>query len=162
RSVRLVHAGDAEKHTPRIADGRREAQPLHAQIRVTGNGHGRTWRGNGDFAERFCFHRNQSQARILYFALVVTVTFTLVESCVPSVTVKTLALPLLSAQEISTPAGTAPRPCATLCCAPLPVCTADKNCFCFDGYAPLKLGCGPLLWNSGALTGVFLTSTITF
>src|ERR1035438_2427770 len=93
RSVGLVHAGDAEKHTPRIADGRREAHPLHAQIRVTGNGHGRTRRGDGDLAERFCFHWNQSQARILYFALVVTVTFTLVASWVPSVTVKMLELP---------------------------------------------------------------------
>ena len=31
------------------------------------------------------------------------------------------------------PAGADPRPCAMLCCAPLPVCTADRNCFCFDG-----------------------------
>src|ERR1022692_735589 len=87
-----------------------------------------------DFAfMRLSRKRHQSQARILYFALVVTVTFTLVESCVPSVTVKTLALPLLSAQETNTPAGADPRPCAILCCAPLPVCTADRNCFCFDG-----------------------------
>jgi hypothetical protein len=39
----------------------------------------------------------------------------------------TLALPLLSAQETSTPEGTAPKPCAMLCCAPLPVCTADRS-----------------------------------
>jgi len=64
---------------------------------------------------------------------VVTVTFTLVASCVPSVTVSTFELPLLSVQEISTPAGTAPNPCAMFCDAPVPVWTAERNCFCFDG-----------------------------
>jgi len=52
RSVRLVHAGDAEEHTPRIADGRREAHPRHAQIRVTGkqgnNPGNRSGRWDGD------------------------------------------------------------------------------------------------------------------
>src|ERR1039458_3478509 len=126
RAVRLGHAGDAQENAARIADGRREAHPFDAQVRVSANRNWRAGRRDGDFAERFCFHRNQSQARILYLALLVTVTFTLVASCVPSVTVKTLALPLLSAQETSTPAGTARRPCATLCCAPLPVCKIGR------------------------------------
>src|SRR5579883_671735 len=46
--------------------------------------------------------------------------------------------------------------------APVPTCWLAKNCFWSDGYRPLNFGCGPLLWNSGALTGTFLTSTMRF
>src|SRR5271165_4130069 len=56
-----------------------------------------------------------SQARTLYLALDVTVTFTLVASWVPSVTVNVFVLPLLSTQLTNTPAGAAPNPCAMLC-----------------------------------------------
>src|SRR5579883_1027596 len=44
---------------------------------------------------------------------------------------------------------------------PVPVCWLAKNSFAFERYTPLRFGSGPALWNSGALTGVFSTLTMT-
>src|SRR5579883_1935326 len=103
-------------------------------------------------ASQRCWRHNQASTSKC-FALV-TVTTTFVAVCVPYVTVP----PSVGIQI--TPAGTAPRPCATFWLAPVPACWLAKNSFCSDRNRPLNFGCGPLLWNSGALTGTFLISTI--
>src|SRR5579885_1926795 len=155
------HSGERARVQARRAEIHLASEPcdhLHADSATgcasRGEPHGRSRRGHVDAAKR---NRSHNHASTSNFFPLVTFTMTLVAVCVPYVTV-----PPSVGMQI-TPAGTAPRRCAILWLDPVPVCWLAKNIFAFERYTPLRFGNGPLLWNSGALTGVFsILTAITF